>query len=170
MPHEATAVANRLIELADANNHDLTLIQVVKLTYFCHAWTLGLYHRPLVRQKVEAWATGPVIRQVVQDFQKHGPNPVRPHRHTPQAELDSQEEDLIHQVYTKYGPLSGIRLSELSHEQGTPWDQVWSMNRSNSVIPHSIMQTHYSREAAASRTQQPQQDIQDRGSALTGTQ
>ena len=149
MPHNATAVANRIIEMADANSHDLTLTQLVRLTYFCQAWMLALHHRPLVRQLVEAWESGPAIRKVFQDFRKHGAEPVRRHWTTRRARLDPQEQHLVQQVYSRYGHLSGTRLSELSCENGTPWHRVWKVNRERSLIPHSLMRDHYSREAAS---------------------
>ena len=40
-------------------------MQVLKLVYYCHAWMLGLYGRPLIRQPIEAWRYGPVVPECV---------------------------------------------------------------------------------------------------------
>ena len=55
--HDARVIANALISRHGVNT--LTPLQVQKLTYLCHGWTLGLYSQPLSRQQVEAWRWGP---------------------------------------------------------------------------------------------------------------
>ena len=142
--HDARAVANRLIELAGDDGNELTVMQVMKLVYFCHAWMLGLHHRPLIEQPVEAWPLGPIIRDVHRSFRKYHGNPISARTRAPEAKFDHEEENLVGQVYQKYGRLSGIRLSELSHEDGTPWEQVWRRNQQTSIIPRSLMAEYYS--------------------------
>jgi uncharacterized phage-associated protein len=148
MPHNAIAVANRLIDLAEEDGNQLTNLQVIKLVYFCHAWMLGLYERPLIEQPIEAWRFGPVIRDVYQSFKNHRGEPIQAKAGVPAANFDDKEEDLIRQVYRKYGYLSGIRLSELTHEEGTPWHKVWRRNGQDSIIPRSLMQEYYSKQAS----------------------
>ena len=150
MPHDARAVANRLIDLAEEDGNQLTNLQVIKLVYFCHAWMLGLYERPLIEQPIEAWRFGPVIRDVYQSFKKYRGEPIRANARVPEANLDDKEEDLVRQVYSKYGYLSGIRLSEFTHEEGTPWDKVWKRNGQDSIIPRSLMKEYYSKQVPAS--------------------
>ena len=70
MPHDARAVANRLLQLAEEDGNQLTVMQILKLVYFCHAWTLALYDRPLIEQPIEAWRYGPVIPDVYHSFKK----------------------------------------------------------------------------------------------------
>ena len=150
MPHDARAVANRLIELAEEDGNQLTIMQVIKLVYFCQAWMLGLYERPLIEQPIEAWRFGPVIRDVYQSFKKYRGEPIRDQARVPEAHFDDKEEDLVKQVYSKYGYLSGIRLSELTHEEGTPWHEVWRRNGQDSIIPRSLLKEYYSRQALES--------------------
>ena len=147
MAHDARAVANRLIELATEDGNQLTVMQVIKLVYFCQAWMLGLYERPLIEQPVEAWRYGPVIRDVYDSFKHYRGRPIKSKTRVPTPHLDDDEQDLVGQVYRKYGHLSGIRLSELTHEDGTPWHQVWRTNRRDSIIPRRIMQEYYSQQA-----------------------
>ena len=149
MKHDARAVANRLLDLAAADGNRLTVMQVVKLTYFCHAWMLGLYRRPLIEQPVEAWRYGPIINDVYQSFKKYRRDPIKSRTRTPAADFDDEEEYIIGQVYQKYGYLSGIRLSKLAHAPGTPWEQVWEMNRCDSIIPNWMMEQFYVQQAEA---------------------
>ena len=142
--HDAEAVANRLIELANEDGNQLTLTQVMNLVYFCHAWMLGLYNRPLIKQPIEAWCIGPIIQDIYQKFKKYHGNPIRSKIRAADANFDHAQEDLIKQVYTKYGYLSGIRLFELTQEADAPWDRVWRRNRQNSIIPRSFITDYYS--------------------------
>ena len=151
MPHDATAVANRLIRLADDEGNELTALQLNKLAYFCQAWMLGLYERPLIEQPILALATGPIILDIYRSFRKHHGDPVRVKPGVRKADFDHMEEDLVQQVYSKYGHLSGIRLSELSHEEDTPWDKVWRQNGQRSIIPRNLMKDHCSRQAQEAR-------------------
>ena len=64
--HTALAVADTLVRLARENEIPITPMQVQKLTYFSHAWNLGLGYGPLFQDAVESWQYGPVIRSVYQ--------------------------------------------------------------------------------------------------------
>ena len=149
MKHDARAVANRLLDLAAADGNRLSAMQLNKLTYFCHAWMLGLYGRPLIEQPVAAWRYGPIITDVYQSFQKYGHDFIKSRARVPAAHFDDDEDYIIGQVYRQYGYLSSIRLSQLAHAPGTPWEQVWETNRCHSIIPNWMMQQYYARQAEA---------------------
>lgn len=143
MEHDAQAVANSLIVRSLKDGNPLTPLQIIKLVYFCHGWMLGLYGRGLIRQQIQAWRYGPVIADVYHALKRYRDNPVRDHIDVPTEEFDELESDVIGQVYEKYGGLNGITLSRLTHAPGTPWDQVWSQEEKNSVIPNILIQEHY---------------------------
>ena len=68
----ALGVADRLIHLSLEDEMSVTPMQVQKLTYFCHAWMLGLDGVPLFRDAVEAWEYGPVIRELYHQLRHYG--------------------------------------------------------------------------------------------------
>ena len=146
MTHDARAVANRLLDLAEEDGNRLTPMQALKLVYFCHAWMLAIRDRPLIEQPVEAWQYGPVINDVYRSFKKHRHDYITSRARVPAAKFDDVEDDIIKQVYRKYGYLSGIRLSQLAHAPGSPWEQVWEMNRQNSIIPTGMIRDYYSQK------------------------
>ena len=147
MPHDARAVANQLLQLAEEDGNQLTVMQVLKLVYFCHAWMLALYGRPLIEQPIEAWRYGPVIPDVYLSFKEYRGGPITSRAHVKDYDFDDEESHIIKEVYQKYGFLSGIRLSQLTHASDTPWDQVWGANRQNSIIPNLLTKQYYSRKA-----------------------
>ena len=147
MKHDARAVANSLIERSQEVGHLLTPLQIMKLVYFCHGWMLGLYKRPLIKQTVQAWQYGPVVAELYHDLKQYGGDPVQDKINVAEERFDELEADLIDQVYSKYGQLSGIELSRLTHAPETPWYQVWSQKGKYSAIPNSWIQEHYAEKA-----------------------
>lgn len=148
MPYSALRVANTLIFLAHEADRVITPMQVIKLTYFCHAWMLGLYGRPLLEEPIWAWQYGPVIPEVYQALRHYRGGPVTQQLHDVKLEqFDAESADIIRQVSEKYGKFSGIDLSAMTHAHGTPWHQVWRGVKT--IIPDNIIQAHY--EALAKR-------------------
>ncbi len=143
MPHDARSVANEIIRRAQDEGIPVTPMKVLKLTYFCQAWMLGLYGRPIFRQPIEAWMFGPVVADVYHSLQEYGGFPVdAPIHNAHEQAYDRYEEDLIEQVWRKYKYLSGIELSALTHREGTPWFRV-RQRRAGAVIPSSLIRKHY---------------------------
>ena len=142
--HDARSIANSLIALGVSNSAPRDPLQIIKLTYLCHGWMLGLYQEPLSEQLVEAWQYGPVIPSVYHAIKRYGKEPVYTPL-TPKSEtFDYREIDLIHQVYEGYKDFSGVELSRLTHANGTPWHKVWHEQGKNSVIPNKLIQEHFS--------------------------
>lgn len=145
--YDARLIANELIKQSGFNT--LTPMQVLKLTYLCHGWMLGLYNEPLLRQQVEAWRWGPVVPDVYYELRKYGGQCVpelidlRPWG-LDDVSLPSKEADLVKQVIGVYGDFTGPQLSTLTHKPGSPWDQVWRPGRGQAaVIPDRIIQRYY---------------------------
>lgn len=46
-------------------------------------------------------------------------------------------------VYSKYGHLDGIALSSLTHQSGTPWDQVCEDGVLNLEISDDLIRNYY---------------------------
>lgn len=147
MAHDARAVAKTLIERAQKRGRPLTPMQVIKLVYICHGWMLGLYHRPLITQPVEAWQYGPVIDDVYQQLKKFGGGHVTEVMENFAEEFDPLENNLIDQVIDKYSHLSGIALSQMTHASGTPWAITWENRGRNSVISSDLIEEHYSQKS-----------------------
>jgi len=146
--HDSANIGNRLLVLAEAGNNTLTSMQLLKLVYIAHGWHLGLYHRPLIGDEVQAWQYGPVIPRLYSRIRRFKGNPViGPVKSEGDSEFTPQEESIISQVYDLYGQQSGAALSRMTHATGTPWERTYEPGSFGIVIPNNLIEDHYARLA-----------------------
>lgn len=150
--HDARHIANALISRGIDATSPRDPLQVIKMTYLCHGWMLGLYHRPMSKQAVEAWRYGPVIPVVYHGVKRYGREPILSPIQSPfllpsTTKFDPIEEDLISQVFDQYGKFSGIDLSMMTHARGSPWYEIWHREGKNAVIPDPLIEEHFAAAA-----------------------
>jgi uncharacterized phage-associated protein len=153
--HSSIQVANRLLQIATEAGRYLTPMQILKLVYICHGWMLGLYGRPLIGEEIQAWKYGPVVPSLYRFVRDYGGTAImKPLPGSTTSPFDPLEDDLINQVFHKYGIYDGVTLSQMTHEEGSPWDQVWRPSARNLVIPDEIIEAYYRDLAAQGDGQQ----------------
>lgn len=132
---DARVVANVLLDIADRRSVALSNMQVQKLVYMTHGWHFVACGGPLVRNEFEAWEYGPVIKALYGAFRQYGDGKIEGRAlwydglaerwALAKAPLLSDTVDLIERVFDHYGRMSAFALSDLTHEQGSPWHAVW---------------------------------------------
>lgn len=146
--HNASQVANRLLDLADEVGVRLTPMQLIKLVYLAHGWMLGLYGRPLIKDEIQAWKFGPVIPDLYKQLRKYRAEPVTGRLAVPHFRpFDDEEEDIIQQTFEVYGRKSAAYLSSLTHRPGSPWDKVWQPDLWAVRIPDPLIYEYFSKQA-----------------------
>ena len=96
----------------------ITPMKLQKLVYYSQAWHLVWEERLLFPERIEAWANGPVVRDL---YDAHrGQYQVGAWPLGDAAALDASERESIDVVVDEYGRLSGHDLSELTHRE-PPW-------------------------------------------------
>ena len=140
-------VAEYILKLSQSENNPLTPMQVLKLVYISHGWQLGLYGRPLVDEPIEAWPYGPVIPSVYHEYKRFGSRFIDAVPAELPAGFDSSEASILTQVFKGYGRRSGISLSSLTHEPGTPWSITVKQSGIGAVISNDLIEDHYRRLA-----------------------
>ncbi len=138
--YDCLLIAKILLKLATREDKVLTPMQLIKLVYLSHGWTLGLYGRPLIKQDVEAWKYGPVIPELYQAIKQYRSSPVREIICIEET-IDEIFVDVIEQVYKIYGSFTGIELSMLTHEKDSPWEITW--NSGKSIISNDLIAYYY---------------------------
>jgi uncharacterized phage-associated protein len=146
--HPPKLVAEYILRLAQGQNNPLTPMQVLKLVYISHGWQLGLYGRPLVDEPIEAWPYGPVIPSVYHRYKKFGSRFINDVPAELPEGFDESETSTLAQVFEGYGKRSGISLSSLTHEPGSPWSVTVKQSGIGAVISNDLIEDHYRRLAA----------------------
>ena len=150
MPHPALAIANKVIDSARLRGISLTNMQLIKLIYIAHGWSLALLNKALVSEQPQAWQHGPVYPSVYHEFRESGSRPVSEKASNPfsgtawDADLSVDEQSVIDQVVQAYGEFHAFSLSARTHQQGTPWFQIWDNGRGKyRPIPNDLIKGHF---------------------------
>ena len=169
MPYNARAIANYFLERARREGKSLDQMKIQNLVYLANGWHLAIKGEPLIDEQVEAWGYGPVIPSVRDAFLQYGDQPidVPASYFVPRAganKFDAIEEvvptidmanppdldfvrALLDRVWNVYGKYTGIQLSNMTHEPGTPWDQVNTKYGGEipkrTDIPVELMRDHF---------------------------
>jgi uncharacterized phage-associated protein len=157
--HDARAIANYFLDLAARDGVSVDPLKIQKLVYIAHGWHLAITGDPLIYQTVMAWKYGPVIRDVYRAFRGYGGNvidgratapPDWEHTTEPRpysAELSERSRAVLNDVWKWYGRYTGVELSAITHDFGTPWDQVAGRLPDSQikdlVIPEEAIERYY---------------------------
>ena len=157
--HRVEAIANEFIKLAKAESRPLTNMQLQKLPYVAHGWSLALLGDGLVGVSPTAFPYGPVYRSLYEALKRYGSGEVTDFIHemdgtgaqefgAPPGEvvkttLTPDETKLINAVWNSYKKFSGYQLSNMTHQADSPWTITTKEQGSFSDIPNSLIQTHF---------------------------
>lgn len=138
-----------IFDIADwfLSKESMTHKKLQKLCYYTQAWGLALYNIRIMNTKFEAWIHGPVSEQLFAKYESTGWQKI------PQAdstvEFDEQTEDVLENVWYRYGDLTGDELEAVTHEE-TPWQEKREgMTRQTpgyAVISEDTMRTFYQQQ------------------------
>ena len=123
----------------------MTAMKLQKLVYYCQAWSLVWDEAPLFPEEIEAWANGPIIRELFHSHRGSYFVSAVP-KGDPNAVTGIQQET-VQAVIDYYGDKSSQWLSDLTHMEG-PWKStrvgIPEMSRSDKVIPLAVIADYYS--------------------------
>lgn len=150
MAHSSLAVANRILQIAWDKKKSLTIMQLIKLVYISHGWSLALLNRPLVSDRVEAWQHGPVYPEVYNEFRGSGWQSISRTAKdalsgvAADSNFDADDQSIMDEVVESYGDFHAFELSSRTHQPGTPWFQTYDGGKGKfSVIGNDLIKTHF---------------------------
>ena len=130
----------------------MTAMKLQKLVYYSQAWHLAEYGKPLFRETIEAWANGPVVRELYDHHR--GEYTVIRWPWGDQHELTDKERDSIDLVLRTYGAKDPQWLSDETHSE-PPWQQAREGlppgGRSSTPIAVGSMRDYYRARLRAGR-------------------
>jgi uncharacterized phage-associated protein len=135
-PYDGRLIANLILDLGDRYAVPVTQMMLLKIIYFSHGWYLARTGQPFVRQQFEAWKYGPVVKVVRDSFKDFGARPITTRakrlnifsNELEHIDEEVQGSDLEHidAMFRTYSKYNAWALSDMTHEHGSPWDEVWN--------------------------------------------
>lgn len=123
MAHARDVARYILNELAPADSgRAITAWKLQKLVYYSQAWSLVWDDQPLFGEQIEAWANGPVCRDLYELHRGRFKLNANDIEGDPDS-LTENQRDTIDRVIQHYQAYSAHHLSELSHSE-LPWQNA----------------------------------------------
>jgi uncharacterized phage-associated protein len=160
MAFDVRAVANYILDKAQAEGVFVDHMKLQKLCYITHGWHLAIAGDALLANRIEAWKYGPVIRDLYREFRSCGYAPISDARATHlipgtlrfepwkigDTDSETTARSVIDRVWNVYKRFNALELSAMTHQKGTPWYQAWHNKPSDVkdvVIPNELIKQHY---------------------------
>lgn len=131
MPFPSKTIANNFLEWDFRDGAaSVTPMKLQKLVYMAHGWHLAVHNTPLINEQFEAWPYGPVEDTLYHTFKQFRNSPISSYAKTWAGDKEVsyivnkdniQFYEIFDAVTAKYGALSALHLSSLTHMPGTPW-------------------------------------------------
>lgn len=129
------ALANLILDIADAEGIGVSNLALNKVAYFVHALYLANRGTVLVDAKIEAWNYGPVFREIYHQFKSFESSPIqgRARIFDPDSggyiacpvDIEQTEYEFIRSAALPYLRMRPGQLVDLSHAPGGPWHLAW---------------------------------------------
>jgi len=125
----------------------MSAMKLQKLIYYSQAWSLVWDDKPLFDNNIEAWANGPVVRDLYDKHKGIFQVSVTDIESFSANELDTDQADTVDAILSGYGNKSAQWLSDQTHAE-TPWKNarigLTDGDRGQSLITHESMAEYYS--------------------------
>ncbi len=168
MAYTAQHIVNFFLDKAEAENLPITQMKLLKLAFFAYGWVYAVLDKPLFPDEIEAWKHGPVIPSLYHEFKEFGGSPIT--RRAINFDLDAEKRDIpridkkdedtffvLERVWDIYKLFSTAALRAKTHEDDTPWKQVYKPNEYGIVIPPASIKEYFSKKISEYLSGEPKQ-------------
>lgn len=145
---KAADVADFFIELAQSDENDtITNLRINKLLYFAQAWYMARFDKPLFEEDFEAWDLGPVIPSIYKKYKENGKNNIDYVSDSYNVNnFNDDELNTLIDVFNYYGKYSTTELVNKTHDNGTPWKQLYKRG-GNHLIPKECIKEFFKKQS-----------------------
>ena len=124
---------------------DVTPLKLQKLLYYCQGYSLALTGKPAFPETIEAWAYGPVVDSVYQEYKKYSGG-IIPYNDIKVANKPSEAvQSVVDLVLADKGQYSGEALARMTHKE-SPWRDTYGGLYTNFEISCNKMRDYFSNE------------------------
>ncbi len=120
----AMEVAQYLIHLASPSESEdsdcLCHMRLQKLLYYVQGWHLAAFTATLFDERIEAWKSGPVVKDLYPRFAHYGYQAITPREGADPDTFSARQKAFIQTVWDQYRNYSATALSHMTHRE-SPW-------------------------------------------------
>jgi uncharacterized phage-associated protein len=134
-PYDARQVANFVLDEFVRRDHSVTLLKLQKILFYSYGWYIAANKKKLFHNPIEAWKYGPVVRVVSAELSGGGDAPLSRRatfldlksgeKVVAPAALLAEDGEFVSAIVSEYLHIGAWALSEMTHEQASPWFSVW---------------------------------------------
>lgn len=152
MAYRLNPVANTFLKRAHSENVAIDHMKLQKLVYCLNGWFLAVTGKPVVDCDFEAWKYGPVQRELYGSLKAYGSSEIG--GLIPDTDPSTMEQefyivspsaqefyDVFDKVWERYKNFTGLQLSAMTHQPGTPWSETWQAG--GGEIPQQLIKKYY---------------------------
>ena len=141
-PFPIIQIANTFIERYASDTY-IDHLKIQKLCYYAYGWWLAFFgsEPPLSTEGPQVWQYGPVFNSLYGIFKGSKDKWIKePYDKSPDLINKSEEisSKIIDRIWTRYGHLSGIELSTMTHANNSPWYKEAKEHKFNVPYSHDI--------------------------------
>ena len=138
-------ISKKFLEFASVEGSFIDPMKLLKLTYIAHGYYLGLFDKPLISNEIQAWKYGPVIPDLYYVLKPFSKGNVDPHvmQILYDKDLLDSDEEFLNTIWNAYKGYNALQLSTKTHQEGSPWHQVYSPHKRFAPISNDVIKKYY---------------------------
>ena len=139
----ALEVAKYLLNIANKEGDLISNLKLQKLLYYAQAWYLVNHDMPLFKEPIEAWALGPVVKEVYSQFKKFKASPINYQSTNQEAQVFTRKQiRYLDEFYDVFSKFTAHELVNMTHND-SPWKETFEKNENE--IPLEAMKKYYTK-------------------------
>lgn len=155
----AVPVTNFFLKQSWSEGRNITTMKLLKILWFAYGFWYALSNKKLFIESFQAWKYGPVLPSTYHEFKRFGAYPIE--KGTYSYDFDPYEEDEPHKniikdnkkltdflkkIWDMYGRFSANELVDLTHQEGTPWHNVYRDGEYFIEIPDDEIKQYFEKQ------------------------
>ncbi|MER0071504.1 type II toxin-antitoxin system antitoxin SocA domain-containing protein [Corynebacterium sp. KPL2850] len=132
MAYSPTMIANNILTRAFAEKAYMSPMKLQKILYFVASEYQKATKRPLLEEPFSTWAYGPVVYSVYDEFRSFSKGNIKRYARDARGDVFviDEEQDIelkiaLDRIWDKTKYLGAVKLSEITHSQGSAWDKAF---------------------------------------------
>ena len=130
---------------------DITPMALQKMLYYAQSFFQAMYHTPLFTDTCQAWAHGPVYRDIYVKYRDYQYDPIKLSDSEFDQDLSGLTEDemsFLDGIIAAFGNFSASALRNMTHQE-EPWikarGSLQPTDRCSNVIDRHVIDTYFQR-------------------------